>query len=220
VRVVSLLPSATKIVCPSAPAANWWASPMSATTPPRWPGGTSGELDRSVRELLRTGLAIYDLDLLAARRPDLVVTQALCQVCAVSYDAVCAAVDRLAGREVAVVSLHPSGWTTSLATSTSFVAAVAARPPARHCWSTEGTAGAGRPPGRRGRRPAAGGQHRVTGPGHARRHLHAGADLRRRRHAPGGDGQGAGTHPGPAALERLEPEVVVVKPCGYPVEQT
>jgi iron complex transport system substrate-binding protein len=23
-----------------------------------------------------------------------------------------------------------------------------------------------------------------------------------------------------AALERLEPEVVVVKPCGYPVEQT
>jgi iron complex transport system substrate-binding protein len=124
VRVVSLLPSATKIVCPSAPAANWWASPMSATTPPRWPGGTSEELDRSVRELLRTGLAIYDLDLLAARRPDLVVTQALCQVCAVSYDAVCAAVDRLAGREVAVVSLHPSGWTTSLATSTSFAAAL------------------------------------------------------------------------------------------------
>ena len=38
---------------------------------------------------------------------ELVVTQDLCLVCAVSYGAVCAAVDQLAVREVALVSLHP-----------------------------------------------------------------------------------------------------------------
>jgi hypothetical protein len=88
--------------------------PQDRTLPPRcWPtvtlpaltgsrlpdSGTSGELDRSVRELLRAALAIYELDvgLLAKLEPDLVVTQDLCQVCAVvSHDAVCAAADQLA----------------------------------------------------------------------------------------------------------------------------
>jgi ABC-type Fe3+-hydroxamate transport system substrate-binding protein len=53
-----------------------------------------------VRELLRAALSIYDLDvdLLAKLDPDLVVTQDLCEVCAVSYRAVCAAADQLAGR--------------------------------------------------------------------------------------------------------------------------
>jgi hypothetical protein len=113
--------------------------------------GTSGELDRSVRELLRAALAIYDLDLdlLAELDPELVVTQDLCQVCAVSYGAVCAAVDRLAGREVAVVSLHRGGWTTSGATSTGSRPPWAAGPTARRCWPG---CGAGWP-GSKGRPP-------------------------------------------------------------------
>src|SRR5207247_856505 len=71
--------------------------------------GSSATIDRSVRDLLRAALAIYDLDVdrLAELEPELIVTQDLCEVCAVSYGAVCAAVDRLTGREVQVVSLHP-----------------------------------------------------------------------------------------------------------------
>jgi iron complex transport system substrate-binding protein len=62
-----------------------------------------------VHELLRAALSIYDLDvdLLAKLDPDLVVTQDLCEVCAVSYDAVCAATDQLIGRPVTMVSLQP-----------------------------------------------------------------------------------------------------------------
>jgi iron complex transport system substrate-binding protein len=120
-RVVSLLPSATEIVCAVGAGQELVGVSHECDHPPevaglpaltgsRLPtGGVSGELDRSVRELLRAALSIYDLDvdLLVKLEPELVVTQDLCQVCAVSYDAVCAAVDRLAGRAVDVVSLHP-----------------------------------------------------------------------------------------------------------------
>jgi iron complex transport system substrate-binding protein len=120
-RVVSLLPSATEIVCALGAAGELVGVSHECDHPPevaglpaltasRLPGvGTSGDIDRSVRELLRAALAIYDLDVdrLAVLEPDVVVTQDLCEVCAVSYGAVCAALDRLAGRDVEVVSLHP-----------------------------------------------------------------------------------------------------------------
>jgi iron complex transport system substrate-binding protein len=49
---------------------------------------TSGQIDAAVRARTEQGEAIYELDaeLLADLRPDLIVTQALCPVCAVSYD--------------------------------------------------------------------------------------------------------------------------------------
>jgi iron complex transport system substrate-binding protein len=53
------------------------------------------------------GAADLDVDRLAELDPEVIVTQDLCEVCAVSYDAVCAATERLAGRNVQVVSLHP-----------------------------------------------------------------------------------------------------------------
>jgi iron complex transport system substrate-binding protein len=119
VRVVSL-PSATGTICALGASQELVGVSHACDHPPqvaglpavtrsRLPGGgPSGALDRSVRELLRAALAIYDLDveLLAELGPELVVTQDL-EVCAVSYGAVCAAVDQLAVREVAVVSLHP-----------------------------------------------------------------------------------------------------------------
>lgn len=119
--MVSLLPSATEIVCALGSGQELVGVSHECDHPPEVAGlpvltgsrlperGTSGELDRSVRELLRAALSIYDLDvdLLAKLDPDLVVTQDLCEVCAVSNRAVCAAVDRLAGRDVTVVSLHP-----------------------------------------------------------------------------------------------------------------
>ncbi len=53
------------------------------------PGGLEpGEIDARVREVTGRGEALYELDepALARLAPDLIVTQALCAVCAVSYD--------------------------------------------------------------------------------------------------------------------------------------
>lgn len=51
-------------------------------------GLSAGEIDAAVRERTEAGEAIYGLDehLLAELEPDLIVTQQLCPVCAVSYD--------------------------------------------------------------------------------------------------------------------------------------
>src|SRR5690242_18354657 len=52
------------------------------------PGLEAAEIDAAVRELTEEGKAIYTLDeaMLRKLRPDLIVTQALCAVCAVSAD--------------------------------------------------------------------------------------------------------------------------------------
>ena len=66
------------------------------------------EIDRAVRELTQEGRAIYELDeaRLRSLQPDLIVTQALCAVCAVSYDDVKAVAERL-DPEPKVLSLDP-----------------------------------------------------------------------------------------------------------------
>jgi len=54
------------------------------------PGLSAGEIDAAVRERTEKGEAIYalDEDKLAELEPELIVTQELCPVCAVSYDEV------------------------------------------------------------------------------------------------------------------------------------
>jgi iron complex transport system substrate-binding protein len=66
------------------------------------------EIDRRVREVTGRGEALYELDEPALRelRPDLIVTQAVCAVCAVSYDDVRAVAARLPSTP-AVISLDP-----------------------------------------------------------------------------------------------------------------
>ncbi len=58
---------------------------------------SSVDIDRLVRERVLNGQSIYDLDrtLLAEIEPDLILTQELCDVCAVSYDDVVAAAGAL-----------------------------------------------------------------------------------------------------------------------------
>ncbi len=72
------------------------------------PGLQPGAVDARVRELTGRGEALYELDepRLASLAPDLIVTQALCAVCAVSYDDVRAVAGRLASRPD-VISLDP-----------------------------------------------------------------------------------------------------------------
>jgi iron complex transport system substrate-binding protein len=73
------------------------------------PGGlSSAEIDAAVRERTEHGQALYELDegRLGELEPDLIVTQRLCAVCAVSYDDVVAAAKRIPSHP-RVVSLDP-----------------------------------------------------------------------------------------------------------------
>jgi iron complex transport system substrate-binding protein len=72
------------------------------------PGLEPDEVDARVREITGRGEALYELDEPTLERlgPDLIVTQALCAVCAVSYDDVRAVAGRLGSRPE-VISLDP-----------------------------------------------------------------------------------------------------------------
>lgn len=71
----------------------------------------SADIDREVRERVAAGKPLYaiDVDLLAELRPDLIVTQAQCEVCAVHYEDVLRTVaDVAALRHARVVALNPT----------------------------------------------------------------------------------------------------------------
>ena len=72
------------------------------------PGLAPDEIDRAVRTLTEQGRSIYELDEEGLRRlqPDLIVTQALCTVCAVSVDDVRAIAERM-DPVPKIVSLDP-----------------------------------------------------------------------------------------------------------------
>jgi iron complex transport system substrate-binding protein len=69
----------------------------------------AAEIDRAVRERTSRGQALYELDAatLEDMGLDLIVTQAVCEVCAVSFDDVRAVAERLPTRP-RVISLDPS----------------------------------------------------------------------------------------------------------------
>ena len=73
------------------------------------PGLSASEIDAAVRERTERGESIYELDadLLVELEPDLIVTQALCTVCAVSHDDVRAIAEERLGDDAQVISLDP-----------------------------------------------------------------------------------------------------------------
>jgi len=75
------------------------------------PGMTPGEIDAAVRARTDAGESIYALDdeLVRELEPDLIVTQALCHVCAVSSDEVQALAQTLPGPP-RVISLDPTTY--------------------------------------------------------------------------------------------------------------
>lgn len=119
-RIVSLLPSATEIICELGLGDDLIGvthecdhPPFVATLPkvtrtliPH--DASSREIDALVRERLKTERALYTLDLptLEKLAPDLIVTQALCDVCAVAEAEVTAAACALPGQPK-VVNLEP-----------------------------------------------------------------------------------------------------------------
>jgi iron complex transport system substrate-binding protein len=72
------------------------------------PGLSSAEIDAAVKERTLAGESIYELDSEALHElgPDLIVTQALCSVCAVSYDDVRAIAEEIDTQPM-VISLDP-----------------------------------------------------------------------------------------------------------------
>jgi iron complex transport system substrate-binding protein len=77
---------------------------------------STAEIDAAVRERTLEGEAIYELDelALAESRPNLIVTQALCPVCAVSYEEVSEVAQRLSSKpEVISLDPHTLGETLS-----------------------------------------------------------------------------------------------------------
>jgi iron complex transport system substrate-binding protein len=105
-RIASLLSSATEMLCALGLESSLVAVshecdfPPSVTTRPRVTrsrvaaDASSQEIDRQVHDLMASGAPLYEIDTerLAACRPDLIVTQAQCDVCAVRYEDVLAAV--------------------------------------------------------------------------------------------------------------------------------
>ena len=119
-RIISLVPSATEMLfalglgpdliavtheCDYPPAARELARVTRDLLPP---GLTSVQIDAAVKERTLAGESIYELDgeALHELRPDLIVTQALCSVCAVSYDDVRAIAEGIETRP-RVISLDP-----------------------------------------------------------------------------------------------------------------
>ena len=120
-RVASLIASATEIVCalgcedrlvgrshecdfpPS-------VKRLPVCTAPKFADGTSYEIDQRVKAILQEGLSVYRVDgaMLRELRPDVIVTQSHCEVCAVSErdveEAVCSWLDS----RPRIVSLAPN----------------------------------------------------------------------------------------------------------------
>jgi iron complex transport system substrate-binding protein len=72
---------------------------------------SSAEIDREVKSLLQQTLSLYNvnLPLLRELRPDLIITQAQCDVCAVSYREVDAALGDWEGHRPQIMALAPKG---------------------------------------------------------------------------------------------------------------
>ncbi len=122
-RIVSLLASGTEILYAIGAGDNVVGVSHECDFPPEIAGKprltranvdasrSSGDIDRQVKEMARDGRAMYAIDVekLAELRPDLIVTQSHCEVCAVSFRDVeravgeCEALDR-----TRIVTINPS----------------------------------------------------------------------------------------------------------------
>jgi iron complex transport system substrate-binding protein len=122
-KIVSLLPAATEIICALGlehqlvGRSHECDYPASISNLPVCssakflPGSDSAEIDRQVKEILSESLSIYtiDRDLIKSLAPDVIITQAQCEVCAVSLKDVELALSDLLDKECQIISLQPNG---------------------------------------------------------------------------------------------------------------
>ncbi len=120
-RVLSLLPSSTEIACALGARRELVGrshecdhppgiEALPVVTAPRMdPAGDSASIDRDVRQLVAGGLSIYrvDAERVQQLRPDVVLTQTLCDVCAVTPGDLAEALAGWIGARPELVALAP-----------------------------------------------------------------------------------------------------------------
>jgi iron complex transport system substrate-binding protein len=121
-RIVSLLPSATEIVCALGYGDQLVGRSHECDHPPSVTGlpvcsrprirvdTSSSEIDRSVKAIVSKGLSVYEIheETLRALAPDFIVTQIQCEVCAVSEQDVEQAVEDWLDGQGEIISLNPN----------------------------------------------------------------------------------------------------------------
>jgi iron complex transport system substrate-binding protein len=233
-RICSLLPSATEIVfalglgdrlvgvtheCDYPPEANHLPIITRSSLPHAT--RTSREIDQHISSARHTGSSIYalDQDLLERLDPDLVLTQELCDVCAVSYDLVTEAVRRLDGPR-RVLSLQPTSLDGILA-AIGQVGDAAGVPERAAGVVTElrqrieaiaGTAKAA------ARRPSVLALEWLDPPFISGHWVPEMVRLAGGRHGLGGEGRPSARVPWRRIAE-YDPEVIVLMPCGFDLER-
>ena len=122
-KIISLLPAATEIICALGLENQLVGRSHECDYPSTvknlpvcssakfLPGSSSSEIDRQVREILSESLSIYTIDkeLLRSIAPDIIITQAQCEVCAVSLKDVELSLSNLLEKDCQVISLQPQG---------------------------------------------------------------------------------------------------------------
>jgi len=122
-RVVTLIASATEIVCALGCRDRLVGRShecdfppdvrdLPALTEPKFPtDGTSYEIDQRVKAIVQEGTSVYRVfaDAIGELEPDVIVTQDQCEVCAASLADVEKALCDWTGRPMRIVSLQPNG---------------------------------------------------------------------------------------------------------------
>jgi iron complex transport system substrate-binding protein len=124
-RIISLLPAATEIICALGLEDNLVGRSHECDFPESvknlpicsdakfYPGANSAQIDQQVKEILTEALSIYKIDkeLIQFLKPDVIITQAQCKVCAVSLKDVEEALSDLVAAETKIISLEPNTLT-------------------------------------------------------------------------------------------------------------
>lgn len=235
-RIITLLPSATEIVCALGAADQLVGISHECDFPEAIrdravltraridAGGSSRAIDEAVRTVVRDALSVYAIDdeKLRALAPDVIITQDLCEVCAVSLDDVRAAVARLTAREhVQIVSLSPMRLADVLGDVERVAAGIGRAGAGREVWA----ALEGRIAAIADRASRASPKPRVVSLEWIDPLMLGGTWMPEIIELAGG--VAAGPRAGelaptvsPSALAELRPDVVVVKPCGFSLART
>ena len=121
-RIISLLPAATEIICALGLSDNLVGRSHECDYPESvkalpicsdakfLPGANSAQIDQQVKEILTEALSIYKIDkeLIQSLKPDVIITQTQCEVCAVSLKDVEEALSNLVNAETKIISLEPN----------------------------------------------------------------------------------------------------------------
>ena len=120
-KIVSLLPSATEIISRLGLEKNLVGVshecdfPESVVRLPKLTSSSintelsSSNIHKSVMEVMKSAVSVYDLDLelLTSLKPDFIITQDLCDVCAVSFEQVEQACQEVLDKNIRIISLKP-----------------------------------------------------------------------------------------------------------------